>query len=447
MVSPTKLSPRVGVAPDYARTTRVARRPQHRFNLKVKPYQIQPFCVAPVLPGETLQSALLQSQAWSDPLGVGVLRNIGWWSEYYLFYVKHRDLPGWERDETLNAGLGSDLIDMIVNNGNLNAHKVGAKVNWTYTPKGGVDFVAAATYRIVEEYFRDEGETAVSQVIDGVPIAQVFGRGQNDWSMRLTLGANYADRRVNVDVDGDGDITVDEIERAYIEWAAAYDAGLIQMDYEDWMKTYGVQSAIPAVDRVDYHRPELLFYNREFSYPTNTVDPATGVPATAIGWRTAKQFRKNWLFPEPGWIIGLTCKRPKMYLGAQEGNIASMMISRNAWLPAVLNDQMDVSPLMIAKNDGPLATISNTANDAYWIDLRDLLNYGDQFTNWAPAAGTAPFAQLPAVTMQRRYASAANAMSFFKDATNGRIIEDGVLSFSIKGRQQPRYENLVLGKA
>ena len=60
-----------------------------------------------------------------------------------------------------------------------------------------------------------------------------------------------------------------------------------------------------------------------------------------------------------------------------------MMINRNAWLPAVLNDQMDVSHLMIAKNDGPLATISNTANDAYWIDLRDLLNYGDQFTNWA----------------------------------------------------------------
>ena len=102
MVTPAKLSPRVGVAPDYARTNRVARRPQHRFNLKTKPYQIQPFALAPVLPGETLTTAMPQSQAWSDPLAAGVLRNIGWWCEYYLFYVKHRDLLGYERDELVN---------------------------------------------------------------------------------------------------------------------------------------------------------------------------------------------------------------------------------------------------------------------------------------------------------------------------------------------------------
>ena len=119
MVSPAKLSPRVGVAPDYARTNRATRRPAHKFNLKVKPYQIQPLCVAPVLPGETLVSAMMQSQAWSDPLSAGVLRNVGWWNEYYLFYVKHRDLLGFERDETIDAGIGSALIDMIVNNGNL----------------------------------------------------------------------------------------------------------------------------------------------------------------------------------------------------------------------------------------------------------------------------------------------------------------------------------------
>ena len=114
--------------------------------------------------------------------------------------------------------------------------------------------------------------------------------------MRLTLASDYEDRRQPLDADGDGEIYVDEVERAYQEWAAAYDAGLIQMDYEDWMKTYGVKSTLPDIDRVDYHRPELLFYNREFTYPTNTVEPTTGVPATAVGWRTAKQWRKNWLF-------------------------------------------------------------------------------------------------------------------------------------------------------
>ena len=442
MVSPAKLSPRVGVAPDYARTNRATRRPAHKFNLKVKPYQIQPFCVAPVLPGETLVSAMMQSQAWSDPLAAGVLRNIGWWNEYYLFYVKHRDLLGYERDETIDAGIGSALIDMIVNNGNLAPYVTGADVPWTYTPKGGVDFVGAAVKRIVEEYFRDEGELSSVAQIDGVPIAQIYGRGQNDWSMRLTLAPDYEDRRQPLDVDGDGEIYVNEIERAYTEWAAAYDAGLIQMDYEDWMRTYGVQSTLPNIDRVDYHRPELLFYNREFSYPTNTVEPTTGVPATAVGWRTAKQFKKNWLFQEPGWIIGLTCKRPKVYLGTQKGSVASMMTSRNSWLPAVLNDQLDVSHLLVAEGFGPAQNLT----EDYYIDLRDLLNYGDQFVNWAPGAA-APFVPLPEPDGDRRYATAAAAMAFFTDNVNGRFLEDGVLSLVIKGRQQPRYDNLVLGKA
>ena len=78
-----------------------------------------------------------------------------------------------------------------------------------------------------------------------------------------------------------------------------------------------------------------------------------------------------------------------------------------------------------------------------WIDLRDLLING---VNWTPA-DVPPFVTLPTVTGQRRYASAADAMSFFTDTTNGRFLEDGVVSLSIKGRQAPRYENLVLGRA
>ena len=208
---------------------------------------------------------------------------------------------------------------MIVNNGNLAPYTVGADVPWSYTPKGGVDFVAAAVKRIVEEYFRDEGETSQSAVIDNVPIAQIYGRGQNDWSMRLTLAPDYEDRRQPLDVDGDGEIYVNEIERAYTEWAAAYDAGLIQMDYEDWMRTYGVQSTLPNIDRVDYHRPELLFYNREFSYPTNTVEPTTGVPATAVGWRTAKQFKRIGCFRSPAGLSGSPASVRKSTSGPRKG--------------------------------------------------------------------------------------------------------------------------------
>lgn len=106
MVSPTKRSAPVGLAPAYQRSDRRARRPQHTFNIRWRPFQIQPFVLAPVLPGETLKNALIQAQIWSDPLGVA-MKNSGWWLECFLFYVKHRDLPGWEIGVD---GLGKDLI-------------------------------------------------------------------------------------------------------------------------------------------------------------------------------------------------------------------------------------------------------------------------------------------------------------------------------------------------
>jgi len=87
-----KRDPRVLVAPQYVQQKRTTRRPQHRFNLRFKPYEINPFVLAPVLPGETLTNIMLQAQCWSDPL-VSSMKNIGWWLQYNFFYVRHRDLP------------------------------------------------------------------------------------------------------------------------------------------------------------------------------------------------------------------------------------------------------------------------------------------------------------------------------------------------------------------
>lgn len=445
MVSPTIRSPRVGVAPAYQGRSRVTRRPQHRFNLKTKPYQLQPLMIAPVLPGESLKTLMLQSQVWSDPLASGVMKNIGWWNEYFFFYVKHRDLTGYEQ---ATDGLGKDLIDMFVANESIAAHQDADGNAWTYCPPTGVDFLLEATKRVVEEYFRDEGEAWDTATVDGVPLVKIYGKGSSDWTEKLTLDADYEDRRVSLDVDGDDDITVDELERAYVEWAAARDAGLMDMDYEDWMRTYGSQAQLPNVDRVTHHRPEDMAHLREFAYPTNTVEPTTGVPATAVGWRVAKRLNKAFAFKEPGWIIGYTCVRPKVYLRFQEGAIAAMMQTRNSWLPAILNDQLNVSHLNIATGTGPLATQSGETgfDSGYWIDLRDLLNYGDQFVNYA-TADAPPFVDLPTATGTRRYPTAGDVMSFFSDTTNGRFLQDGVVSLSILGRQEERYKNLVLGKA
>lgn len=443
MTTPTHRSPRVGISPSYAMTQRVQRRPQHKFNLRFQPYQIQPMMIAPVLPGESLKSIMLQSQCWSTPLKPFTLRNIGWWQEFHYFYVKHRDLISIENDEFEEpvAGLRDKLITMFTDGTPLTSDaEVSDDAIW-YTPKGGVNYLKAAVARIVDEYFRDDGESWSDHVHAGLPLAKIYGKGQSDWSEKLTLDADYEDRREEVPT------YLNDMEKAYIEWAAMKDAGLMDMDYEDWMRTYGVNPVVPEEERINHHVPEDLAHFREFAYPTNTVEPTNGQPATAIGWRTATRSNKTFLFQEPGWIIGLVVVRPKVYLGNQKGNVASMMMTRESWLPAILNNDLDVSHLELPDTQGPLNGVFTDTD--YWVDLRDLLNYGDQFTNITRDG--APFVALPDANANRRYPSTTDIQRFFLSAANGEYSDgfeiDGVNSLVILGRQQERYKNLTLGKA
>ena len=441
MASPTSRSPRVSIASPYKNTERTTRRPQCPFNVQSKPFQIQPVMFHPVLPGETLKSLLLQSQVWSDPLD-SALKSTGWWCEYNVFYIKHRDMPGYEVG---SDGLGKDLIDMFVSNESIASHQDADGNVQTYCPPGGVDFVSAALQRVVDEYFRDEGEAALDYHIDNIPLCQVYGRGRSDVFDKLTLAADYEDHRVKLDSDDDGEIYVgDEMQRAFNEWAAAHDAGLVDMTYEDWMRTYGGRSdAGTEPDRVDFHRPEDIAYVREFTYPTNTVDPSTGVPAVAVGWRVASNLRKSFRFTEPGWILVTQTVRPKVYMGNQQGLVASMMQTRDTWLPAVLNAESTVGHLAVGDTVGPLASVM-TAN--YMLSIRDLLLYGEQFVNYAPA-GLPGFMALPTAAAVRRYAGASQVMSMFANDVTGRFRADGMISLNILGRQRETTNNLTLYKA
>lgn len=439
MATPTSRSPRVALAPGYARQERITRRPQHPYNVLTKPFQIQPVMLAPVLPGETLKSLLLQSQVWSDPLAT-VLKNTGWWLEHNLFYIKHRDMPGFE---TGVDGLGKDLIDMFVNNESLAAH-VDADGNAnTYCPPGGVDFTLNAVRRVVDEYFRDEGESYSVAQIDNIPLCQIYGRGRSDAFDKLTLATDYEDHRVSLDADNDGNIYVgDEMSRAFQEWAAMHDAGVVDMTYEDWMRTYGGRAENTDTDRVDYHRPEDLGYMRKFAYPTNTVEPSTGVPAVAVGWRVAESLRKSYRFEEPGWLLLTQTVRPKVYLKNQQGLVAAMMQTRDAWLPAILNHETDVGHMVVDDLVGPLAAVMGAD---YMVSIRDLLLYGEQFVNYAPAG--AGFVNLPSATAERRYAAATEVMAMFLDTVNGRFRSDGMVSLQILGRQRETTGNKVLFRA
>lgn len=424
---------------------RSVRRPVHRFNLISKPYQIQPCGIAPVLPGETMQHALLQAQVWSDPLAANAVgstglasafsKNLGWWCEFFGFYVPHSALVGWDTD----AQIGHEMGDMMISDASLAAFQSAGGNAWTYCYPGAVDFVLECTKACVGTFFRDEGEAWDIKTVDSVPIAKIYSAGQSDWTDKLTLNANYQDRSVAMPGD------VGQLDDSMMQWYALRDAGLVTMDYDDWMRTYGVTDPLDynAPDSPRFHKPELAFHFRDFVMPTNTVDMATGIPTSAVGWRIASQARKRLHFSKPGWLVWFQCVRPKIYLGKQQGALAGAMQTRMSWLPAVLNHRLDAGQMSFLDTAGPLAAVLTSQ---YWIDLRDLLTYGDQFVNYAtPASGVSGsgFMALPDATGNRRYAAASEIMALFADTTYGRIRTDGVCSLSIASYDKQRPNQLL----
>lgn len=430
---------RVGLARQYAGRQRVSRRPQCPFNVITKPFQIQPVMCHPVLPGETLRSLVLQSQVWSDPLAAG-MKNIGWWCEYNVFYVRHRDL---DIGTDGPVDFGGALRALFVADSALATLQDADGLAWTYCAPGGVDFTLACVGRVVDEYFRDEGEGAfdADKVIDGVPLAAIYGKGRSDVLERLTRATDYEDRSVAMP-----NFVGEQVEDAYADWAALYDAGVISMDYRDWMKAYGggvTDAADPTQPNII--RPEDLAYFRQWTYPTNTVEPSTGAPSTAVGWRVAQQLKRPFAFDQPGWLLVTNTVRPKVYLENQQGLFAGMMQDRMSWLPPMLNDHSAVSHQLVGDDTGPLKAVMDAGDVDYWWDVRDLLNNGEQFINYTPAGPG--FMELPTATAARRYAASTEIMEMFSNTETGRFRQDGMISLSILGRQEQQGRNLLLGSS
>lgn len=428
--------PKVAIAADYLAKPRKTRRPQHRFNLKLVPYEIQPFMLAPVLPGETLTDMMIQAQTWSNPLKPE-MKNIGWWLQYNWFYVRHRDLPAEVRSLLAQMFLEPDT-DMSA----LQASVASASL---YTFEDAMTYTQQCLQHVVSEYFRDDGEDWNHAVgPSGLPLVQIYGRGSSDGVERLTLASDYEDRRVNL-IDEDGALYANDFSTMMGHWQAMREAGLTDMDYSDFMKTYG-SSVREDEESPNLHRAEDLWSFREFTYPTNTVEPTTGVPAVAAGWRTAKKGGKRTYCDEPGFIFGVTYARPKVYLGAQKGSLAGVMASVRQWLPAVLNNQADLGHVEVDKTSGPLPDVFE---EDYWLDVRDLLIHGDQFINYEPGENAVPFVDLPRADGSRRYVAATEVRKFFATAfaENGVFEMDGLCSLSVLGRQEKSQPGLVLGRS
>ena len=395
------------------RVGRRHRRPSHPFQVRHMPWQIQPFLIAPVLPGETLKNILMQSRVVTDPIKNGL---VGWWIEYHFFYVKHRDLDN------------RDLFTQMMTDPTVNTDSLNSAANpLTYHYAASIDWVKLCLNRVVATYFRDEDEISTAYEIAGLPIAQI---GVNSWADSLVPEDAWgAAQDVALPIGGDAQITASEIDKTMQMYEFLRANNLTDASYEDYLATFGIRTP-PA----ESHRPELIRSIREWQYPVNHVDPTTGAPTSAVSWAVAERADKDRFFREPGFIFGVTIARPKVYYSKQSGSLTSVMKDAISWLPAILSDDpyTSVKPFAAGANPLPAST------DGYWVDIKDLLLYGEQFVNFALADPAANLVGLPANNIaNKRYPVAADVNGLFVGTTDAtRVVrQDGICHIDILGHQ------------
>lgn len=406
--------------PSYAiqmpNNQRVMRRPQHVFQVESRPWAITPFLLAPVLPGETMENLVMQARVVTDPIKHPL---IGWWQEYYFFYVRHRDMPNSALFQSVMLDPSTDLSSLAE----------GAAIAENYCYQGAIDWVDECMIPVVKNYFRTPDEVSAGTWDDyKVGNYHIAAHGRDSWldsivdATVMPTGGDLPD-----DIDN---ATIAEIERLNLQYQALRDAQLTDMDYEDWLKTYGVK--LPA--REIPGKPELIRYSRNWQYPSNTIDPTDGSAASAVSWAIAERADKNRFFKEPGFIFGVTVSRPKVYLSKQAGAASGMLDNAFAWLPAVMQQELGISLKEFAADTGPL--FGNTTN-GYWLDVRDLFMYGDQFVNFALTETDNGLVALPTVALQHRYPASADMDGLFVGASPAnKIRQDGVVNLGIRGRQR-----------
>lgn len=396
---------------DVGRVGRSLRNPAHSWQVRQKPFLLQPICFAPVLPGETLKNLLFQARVVTEPIKNPL---IGWWCEYYWFYVKHRDLAG-----------ASDFMGMMVNPGQSMSGQVTAAASVPlYRTTNQINWQQQCLDAIVDAYFRGEGEAPAD--IDGLPVVGINHNGW--WDSAKTLSA-YTVGDINVDLNANSTITASEVQRALMQWEFLRANNLTEMTYEDYLRSYGVR-----VQEEVTNVPELIRYTREWSYPTNTINPTDGTPTSAVSWAVSERADKDRFFKEPGFIVGLSVVRPKVYLSEQRCAAINLLSDAYAWLPAIMREDPATSIRQIAAGAGSIWPDQSTA---FWVDIRDLFLYGDQFVNFSLSATDAGFVALPSAdTTNLRYPSNADILGLFVGTTPTALVkQDGIAKFSILGAQ------------
>lgn len=413
------------------RMGRKMRRPDHDFNLRFRPFILQPMAIAPVLPGETLKNALCQYSAMSDPIKNPL---IGWWMYQYLFYVPFRAM------DNISSHLQTMALDPAF--GTLNAAAdVAADADFYHANASDPSFAYHALKAVTEEFFRDDGEDWQTNAhLDNIPqIGLSKSRAFQSTIMDSQVGTLEPDQMPG-DYDADGELGgilgsgASAFADHYDAYQALVAAKLTDVTYEDFLASYGVE--IPPKPS-DEPLPELLRVQRAWAYPSNAVDESDGSLASALKWRDTWRADKARFFKEPGVLLAVCSVVPKVYFSKQTQSVIDSMQTALDWMPAVLSEQAFTSLKMFTSNgtnagNGPLGF---TPSADYWIDLRDLMVHGDQFVNFALTETDAGLVALPNASAKARFVSSTDADNLFSAASPANKIRmEGVLRLSIASR-------------
>lgn len=394
---------------------RSLRKPKHSFFITQAAWAMTPFMCHPVWPGETVKSlsyiAKMRSQA------INTLHPImGWWHEVFFYYVKHRDLKS--RDTLTQFHVEGVPLDDLISAPDPKHYYKGYGVNWA----------KLCMECIAQSDFRQKEEDVNSSLIDGY-----YGAPLNikNWMDSLTL-ANTGDpdqgellgQYTTLDADVDP-----QYQERYDHWERMTAAGLTTATFDDYLKSFGVKT--DRVVKEDLHVPELMKYQKVFAYPKWD----TQVDAYSMIADVACSMEKDMFIREPGFIVGFTVLRPKVYATRQTGAAIELMNTPETWLPAVLWDQPYTSLRVMDNSESPLEPMDGVT----WVDIRDIAVHGDQYLNFPPVLleqlqnGYSVGVPIPQPNTNRRYPTQADADRMFtsRSVLGGHLDTDGLVSMQI----------------
>lgn len=382
------------------------RNPRNNFAVAGRPWSITPFFAAPVLAGETMKSLLYQGSTRVE--GVGSSQS-GWWHEVYFFYVKHRDME--KRDAITNVHVLNQTDPTLL-----------GFYDRKFFHGAGIPWAKMAYQRVVEEYFRDEGEPWDIAVDDlGYARAKLNRDNWLDSAVKPAAAEQEVDQLPGELVEQslhEANGVPAGFETHYDTWLQMRRARLVEVDFEDYLKAHGIR--VPK-DEVNPHRPELIRYVQDWQVPRPWSVGQTGQTVSSVSWTMQERADKDRFFSEPGILIGVQVTRPKFLYWNIQGSALGLMTDAFSWLPAVLRDNPETSLKVIEGGDlEPMfgSQVAENSPDGIWWDVRDLFLYGEDFTNLGVSGlpmlqDVALTVGLPDGDFNRRYATDADVEGLF----------------------------------